>query len=31
MAAAFYTGIFFYVVGIIAMTGIYFIEKSLRK
>lgn len=25
--AAFYTGIFFYVVGIIAMTGIYFIEK----
>ena len=27
MAAAFYTVAFFYIVGVIAMTGIYFIEK----
>lgn len=27
MEASFYTGLFFYIVGVIAMTGIYFIEK----
>jgi hypothetical protein len=27
MAAAFYTGAFFYIVGVVSMVGIYLIEK----